>query len=61
MPIEVEDVAPPPEETTEVGEDAKLEPTQDSTPPPAEEVERPKAKARGRPRGSKNRSKAPAE
>ena len=56
MPIEVEALAP--EEATE----EVIESTQDNshTPPP-EEMERPTAKACGRPRGSKNRPKAQAQ
>ena len=61
MPIEVEALAP--EEATEATE-VVTEPTLSHTPPPEEAasspVERPKAKARGRPRGSKNRPKAQA-
>ena len=50
MPIEVEDVAPAEEAT---------KPSQENI-PPAKEMERPKAKARGRSHGSKNRPKAQA-
>ena len=63
MPIEVEALAP--EEATEATE-VVTEPTLSHTPPPEEAaprelVQRPTAKARGRPRGSKNRPKAQAE
>ena len=65
MPIEVEAFAP--EEVTEGATEVAIEPTQDNShTPPQEEaapspVERSKAKAHGRPRGSKNRPKTPAE
>ena len=58
MGIEFEDEGE--EGATEVGIESTQDNTQEANTVP-EEVERPKAKARGRPRGSKNRSKAPAE
>ena len=64
MPIEVEAFAP--EEATKEATAVAIDPTQEITSPPEEAateelVERPKAKARGRPRGSKNRPKAQAQ